>query len=46
MELSIIAVGIDKLSRTERFVSSIRDNTNNTYELILIDNASKKKDTA
>ncbi|MFH1376033.1 MAG: glycosyltransferase [Candidatus Woesearchaeota archaeon] len=45
MELSIVAVVIDQLSRTQRFVSSIRDNTKENYELIIIDNGSKDKKT-
>jgi len=40
MELSIIAVIIDNLEVTKRFVSSIRQYTQGKYELILVDNAS------
>jgi GT2 family glycosyltransferase len=43
MDLSIVSVVIDTLHETERFCSSIRDNTKGSYELILIDNGSKKK---
>jgi GT2 family glycosyltransferase len=43
MELSIIAVVIDNLEVTKRFVSSIRQYTKGKYELILIDNGSKNK---
>ncbi len=42
-ELSIIAVVIDNLEITKRFISSIRQYTNCNYELILIDNGSKDK---
>ncbi|VVB79192.1 Glycosyl transferase family 2 [uncultured archaeon] len=41
-ELSIVAVVIDNLEVTERFISSIKQYTTN-YELILIDNGSKDK---
>ncbi len=43
MELSIVAVVIDNLEVTKRFISSIRQYTNGKYELILIDNGSKDK---
>lgn len=43
IELSIIAVVINNLEVTQRFVSSIRQYTKGNYELILIDNASKDK---
>ncbi|MBD3361201.1 glycosyltransferase [Candidatus Woesearchaeota archaeon] len=43
MELSIIAVVIDNLEVTKRFVSSIRQYTKGKYELVLIDNGSKNK---
>ncbi len=42
-ELSIIAVVIDNLEITKRFISSIKQYTNGNYELILVDNASKDK---
>lgn len=42
-ELSIIAVVIDNLEITKRFISSIRQYTKGNYELILIDNGSKDK---
>jgi len=45
MELSIVAVVIDNLEVTERFISSIRQYTSGNYELILIDNQSKDKKT-
>ena len=45
MKLSIVAVVIDNQRPTERFVSSIRDNTQSNYELILIDNGSQNKKT-
>jgi len=41
--LSIVAVVIDNLEVTKRFISSIRQYTASRYELILIDNASKDK---
>lgn len=41
--LSIVAVAIDNLEVTKRFISSIRQYTAGRYELILIDNASKDK---
>ena len=45
MELSIVVVVIDQLSRTQRFISSIRDNTDTDYELIVIDNGSTSEST-
>ena len=39
--LSIVAVVIDNLEVSKRFISSIREYTTGTYELILIDNGSK-----
>jgi GT2 family glycosyltransferase len=42
--LSIVAVVINNLEITKRFVSSIRQYTKKLYELILIDNASSEKD--
>lgn len=39
--LSIIAVVVDNLEISKRFISSIRQYTTGTYELILIDNGSK-----
>lgn len=41
-ELSIVAVVIDNLEITKRFISSIKQYTSN-YELVLIDNGSKEK---
>ncbi len=43
--LSIIAVVIDNLEVTKRFVSSIRQYTSGNYELILIDNSSTDVNT-
>jgi len=43
MELSIVAVVIDNLEVTQRFISSIRQYTTGKYELIIIDNASHDK---
>ena len=43
--LSIIAVVINNLEITKRFVSSIRQYTSGNYELILIDNESINKET-
>ena len=45
MKLSIVAVVIDNTGVTERFISSIRQYTDAPYELILVDNASKNKET-
>ena len=42
-DLSIVAVVIDNLEVTQRFISSIRQYTSGSYELILIDNNSKNK---
>jgi GT2 family glycosyltransferase len=44
-KLSIIAIVIDNLEITKRFVSSIRQYTGENYELILIDNQSSDKST-
>ncbi|MFX0073367.1 MAG: glycosyltransferase family 2 protein, partial [Candidatus Hermodarchaeota archaeon] len=43
--LSIIAVVINNLEITKRFVSSIRQYTTNDYELILIDNESTEEES-
>lgn len=43
MDVSIIAVVIDNINSTKRFISSIRDHTKCKYELIIIDNGSKDK---
>ncbi len=43
--LSIVAIVINNLEITKRFVSSIRQYTNGNYELILIDNESDDKET-
>ena len=43
--LSIVAIVIDNLEITKRFISSIRQYTSTNYELILIDNKSKDKET-
>tara|TARA_Y100000310_G_C20458934_1_gene704386 strand:- start:129 stop:842 length:714 start_codon:yes stop_codon:yes gene_type:complete len=45
MELSIVAVVINNLNQTKRFISSIRDYTKGKYELIIIDNGSSDKET-
>jgi len=42
--LSIIAVVIDNLEITKRFVSSLKQYTNIKYELIFIDNGSKSQE--
>ena len=44
-QLSIIAIVIDNLEITKRFVSSIKQYTTCNYELILIDNGSNDKET-
>jgi GT2 family glycosyltransferase len=44
-KLSIIAIVINNLETTKRFVSSIRQYTRGDYELILIDNESNDKKT-
>jgi cellulose synthase/poly-beta-1,6-N-acetylglucosamine synthase-like glycosyltransferase len=43
--LSIVAIVIDNLEITKRFISSIRQYTVGNYELILIDNESNDKET-
>jgi len=43
-ELSIIAIVVDNLEITKRFVSSIRQYTTCDYELIIIDNESKERE--
>jgi len=45
IELSIIAIVIDNLEITKRFISSIRQYTTGKYELIIIDNKSNDKKT-
>ncbi len=42
--LSIIAIVIDNLKVTQRFISSIRQYTSGNYELILMDNGSTDKE--
>ena len=41
--LSIIAIVIDNLQVTQRFISSIRQYTTGNYELILMDNGSSNE---
>jgi GT2 family glycosyltransferase len=43
MKISIITLSWDNRSYTEAFVKSIRSNTSLTYELIIVDNGSKKE---